>query len=114
MFLLNLTIVSQWKIIDIIATLLRNKFGGFWHVIRTAMLQRCGNGPISRIFPSISKMGQSVTIKQQYLLEFWYFGHILDTLSLYTGTVREIKADEVRERKNMAFCLPQNTEVLIF
>ena len=52
-------------------------------VIRTPILERCENCPISAIFQFISKMGQSMTIKQQCFLDFLYLGHILDTFTIF-------------------------------
>ena len=56
-------------------------FGGFRHVIRV-------NGPFSPIFQSTLKMGQSVTIKPQNLLDVLYLGHIEDTIGHFIGIIR--------------------------
>ena len=52
--------------------------------------------PISAMFQSISKMGQSLKIKPQSLLDFLCLMHILDTLGHFISIVRamqKIKAD---------------------
>ena len=52
-------------------------------MIRTAILRRCMDGPISAIFQSTMKIGQSVTIKPQIL----YLGHILDSFGPFIGII---------------------------
>ena len=60
-------------------------------------------------------MGQSVALKLQGLPDALYLEHILDQ-SFYrhikNRCMQKLKADQARKRKNMAFCLRQNTRNL--
>ena len=86
-------------------------FGGFWHVIdRTTKLKRCINGPISAIFQSTLKMGESVTIKSQSLPDMLYLWRMKNTFGHFMGIMYKIKAeDQAMERNNMAYYLLENT-----
>ena len=63
------------------------------------------------------KIGQYVILKLQSLLNVLYLEHILDTFGhcisiIRIGTSKKVKADQARKRKNMTFCLLQNTRNL--
>ena len=48
----------------------------------------------SAVFQPISKMGLSLTIKRQSLLDVLYFGHILDTFSHVKAYVEAVPAKD--------------------
>ena len=59
-------------------------------------------------------MGQSVALKLQSLLDVLYLEHILDTFGHFIGVIRigACKKIKASKRKNMTFCLLQNTQNL--
>ena len=59
-----------------------NMFDGIWHVIRIAILKRCGNEPVSAIFQSISKMGKWKLNRKAYLFLFCFLSFWPDSLRI--------------------------------
>ena len=93
-------------------------FGFFGHGIRSAILERNVNGPSSANILSTLKMGQSVALKLQSLLDGLQLEHILNTFGHFIGIIRmcacmhKIKADEATKRKNSDILFLQNTRNL--